>query len=172
MAYKAAQQDWASSKLRGETGANAPPAEIDEMVRRYFPLPGEGPDIIKQKAQARAVAEEGMKRAAGANYKYAPAAPQKLPSDQHGTSAPPAAAIDQLKPSLMRSLAPAPLLEHWAARWRIHTSNIGRQPHHQRQRRPTRMLSTNLRRKSRHRAFLTPWRMPLDKAPHSTLAMN
>lgn len=83
-AYNAAQLDWAASKLRGETGANAPEAEVREMARRYFPQPGEGPDIIRQKEQARKVAEDAMARAAGPNYKYSPAPIQPLPGGSEG----------------------------------------------------------------------------------------
>jgi hypothetical protein len=77
--YNAAKLDWISSQLRKETGANMPANEVAEMERRYFPQPGEGPEVIKQKAQARAVAEEATARGAGPNYKYVPTPVQPLP---------------------------------------------------------------------------------------------
>ncbi len=92
-AYNAAKLDWISSQLRQETGANMPANEVAEMERRYFPQPGEGPDIIKQKAQARAVAEDAMKTGAGPNFKHVPTPIQPLPSKRQ----PPAEAISDLR---------------------------------------------------------------------------
>ncbi len=92
-AYNAAKLDWISSQLRQETGANMPANEVAEMERRYFPQPGEGPDIIKQKAQARKVAEDAMKTGAGPNFKHVPEPIQPLPSKRQ----PPAEAISDLR---------------------------------------------------------------------------
>lgn len=52
-----AQRDWVRAKLRKESGAVIGADEMAEEVRTYFPLPGEGPEIVAQKRQARMQAE-------------------------------------------------------------------------------------------------------------------
>lgn len=60
-----AQRDWVRAKLRFESGALIGDEEADEEIRTYFPQPWEGPEVIAQKAQARRVAMDAMRAAAG-----------------------------------------------------------------------------------------------------------
>lgn len=60
-----AQLDWAGAKLRFESGATITPAEIEQEAERYFPKAGDSADVIKQKAEARALAAQEMRRVAG-----------------------------------------------------------------------------------------------------------
>jgi hypothetical protein len=63
--YRAAAENWIRANLRRESGANIPESEMDGEYRTYFPLPGEGPEVIKQKANLRRIATENMKQSAG-----------------------------------------------------------------------------------------------------------
>lgn len=62
--YQAAA-DWVRAKLRKESGAVIGAEEMQSEIRTYFPVPGDTQDVIKQKAQARSVATEAMRKAAG-----------------------------------------------------------------------------------------------------------
>jgi hypothetical protein len=61
-----AQRDFVNAQLRRESGATIQDSEFDSAVKQYFPQPGEGPEIIAQKREARRIAIENMKREAGA----------------------------------------------------------------------------------------------------------
>jgi hypothetical protein len=63
--YRAAQEDWVRAKLRKESGASIPAAEMEREIRTYFPQPFEDPSVSDQKAQARAQAVEQMRTTAG-----------------------------------------------------------------------------------------------------------
>lgn len=63
--YFQAVSDWVRAKLRKESGAAIGKEEAIQEISTYFPLPGEGPDVIKQKNDARKQANEQMKLAAG-----------------------------------------------------------------------------------------------------------
>lgn len=52
-----AQRDWVRAKLRKESGAVIGPEEMAEEIRTYFPLPGEGPEVVEQKRKSRLQAE-------------------------------------------------------------------------------------------------------------------
>jgi hypothetical protein len=66
--YQQAQEDWVRAKLRKESGAVIGPDEMRDEVRTYFPQPGDKPDVIRQKAQARAIAAEALRKEAGPAY--------------------------------------------------------------------------------------------------------
>lgn len=63
--YRQAQEDWVRAKLRKESGAVIADAEMEREISVYFPQIGDGPKVVKQKADARKVAEEAMRKAAG-----------------------------------------------------------------------------------------------------------
>lgn len=63
--YRQAQEDWVRAKLRKESGAVIGEDEMKREISTYFPQPGDRPDVIKQKAQARQVAMEAMNTSAG-----------------------------------------------------------------------------------------------------------
>jgi hypothetical protein len=60
-----AQRDWVRSKLRKESGAVIGAEEMAAEIRTYFPQPGEGPEVIAQKAEARRRAERQMQIGSG-----------------------------------------------------------------------------------------------------------
>jgi hypothetical protein len=60
-----AQRDWVRSKLRKESGAVIGAEEMASEIKTYFPQPGEGPEVIAQKAEARRRAETQMQIASG-----------------------------------------------------------------------------------------------------------
>lgn len=62
---EADQRDFVSAVLRFETGANMPPAEVEEARIRYFPQPGDSPEVIAEKARLRINALDGLRNAAG-----------------------------------------------------------------------------------------------------------
>lgn len=57
-----AQRNFVNAVLRKESGAAISPSEFDSASKQYFPQPGDGPDVIRQKAQNRATAIAAMKR--------------------------------------------------------------------------------------------------------------
>jgi hypothetical protein len=71
-ALSQAQRDFVNAQLRRESGATIQDSEFDSAVKQYFPQPGEGPEIVAQKRQARKIAIENMKREAGAALPTAP----------------------------------------------------------------------------------------------------
>jgi hypothetical protein len=63
--YKQAQRNWSEAELRYKSGAAVTEAEIVDNMRIYFPQPGDSPELIAQKSQARQQAEQGMRVAMG-----------------------------------------------------------------------------------------------------------
>lgn len=60
-----AQREFIAAVLRYDSGAAIPPEEFVTNARIYFPQPGDGPDVIRQKAQARLTAIQGLRESAG-----------------------------------------------------------------------------------------------------------
>jgi len=58
--YDSAKFMWVSGALRKESGAAIVPFEWDRYDRTFFPQPGDGPKVVEQKRQARALAEDLM----------------------------------------------------------------------------------------------------------------
>jgi hypothetical protein len=81
-----AQRTFVNAILRRESGAAVSAAEFDNYGKQYFPMPGDGPEVIAQKAQDRRLAIEGLKTAAGSAYK--PQAGQPAPSARAAPTAP------------------------------------------------------------------------------------
>jgi hypothetical protein len=76
--YKQAADDWIRAKLRKESGAVIGEDEMRKEYETYFPQIGEGPEVIAQKAQARAIATNSMKTSAGRAYQpYVPSGPKE-----------------------------------------------------------------------------------------------
>ena len=67
--YRNAQADWVRAKLRQESGAVIGEQEMADEIKTYFPMPGDKPETIKQKADRRKVAENAMIDASGDAYK-------------------------------------------------------------------------------------------------------
>jgi hypothetical protein len=72
--YRQAQEDWVRAKLRKESGASIAPDEMAREISAYFPEPGDTPENIKQKKQAREVANAAMVQSAGRGAPKAAAA--------------------------------------------------------------------------------------------------
>ncbi len=62
---EAAQGDFIGATLRYESGAAVPPAEFEMQRVRYFPQPGDSPEVIAFKAELRRNAIEALQRSAG-----------------------------------------------------------------------------------------------------------
>ncbi len=60
-----AQREFIAAVLRYDSGAAIPDPEFISAAKIYFPAPGDGADVIKQKAQARRVAIDGLRDASG-----------------------------------------------------------------------------------------------------------
>ena len=76
--YYQAARDWIRAKLRKESGAAIGEKEMEQEYSTYFPLPGDTPQVIQQKREARRVATEAMRQSAGEFYKpYTPADTKK-----------------------------------------------------------------------------------------------
>jgi hypothetical protein len=67
--YRQAQENWVTANLRQESGAAIGKNEMEKDVRKFFPTPGDGPEVIKQKANSRAIATRGMLAQAGPGAK-------------------------------------------------------------------------------------------------------
>ncbi len=81
--YDQAAQDWIRAKLRKESGAAIGVDEARQEYATYFPMVGDTPEKIAQKAEARRVVTEGMQKAAGKSYTpYTPLAPAQAPTAQ------------------------------------------------------------------------------------------
>lgn len=63
--FRQLQEDWVRAKLRKESGAVIADEEMAREIRVYFPQPGDSPQVIKQKAEARARANKAMMMASG-----------------------------------------------------------------------------------------------------------
>lgn len=74
--YEQAKRNWVTANLRLESGAAIPDAELAQEYRKWFPIPGDGPEVIKQKSEARKVAEQAIKVQAGTGLSKVP---QKAP---------------------------------------------------------------------------------------------
>ncbi len=78
--YKQAASNFITALLRQESGAAISKSEFDRYDKEYMPQPGDGPDVLAQKTDARRIAIEGMKKGAGPGYKSPSESPASLPS--------------------------------------------------------------------------------------------
>lgn len=63
--YYQAAMNWVRANLRKESGAAIGVDEARQEIRNYFPMPGDTPETIAQKARNRQVTERAMRQAAG-----------------------------------------------------------------------------------------------------------
>jgi hypothetical protein len=68
--YRQAQENWVRANLRKESGAAIGKEEMEREIATYFPTAGEAnnPQIVAQKALARQVTMDSMRKAAGNAY--------------------------------------------------------------------------------------------------------
>ncbi len=78
--YKQAASNFITALLRKESGAAIGKEEFDRYDKEYMPQPGDSKEVIAQKADARKVAIDGMKKGAGPGYKSPTASVPGLPS--------------------------------------------------------------------------------------------
>jgi hypothetical protein len=67
--YDQAKADFINAQLRRESGAAIAQSEFDNADKQYFPVPGDTPAVVKQKAANRQAAIEAMGREGGQSYK-------------------------------------------------------------------------------------------------------
>jgi len=66
--YMAAKTDFITAVLRKESGAAISVSEFEKEDRKYFPQPGEGPEVVEQKRLARGRALDSMIAQSGPAY--------------------------------------------------------------------------------------------------------
>lgn len=81
--YQAAA-DWVRAKLRKESGAVISPSEMAQEIKTYFPMPGDGEAVIRQKKKARDQATKGMRDMGGRAVVAPNAAPAESNADPLG----------------------------------------------------------------------------------------
>lgn len=64
-----AKRDFVNATLRRESGAAISQSEFDSANKQYFPQPGDGPDVIAQKAKNRRTSIEGIANAAAPSFR-------------------------------------------------------------------------------------------------------
>ena len=67
--FAQAKSQFITALLRKESGAAISREEFSRYDREFFPQPGDGPEVVAQKSQARQVAIDAMKKGAGPGYK-------------------------------------------------------------------------------------------------------
>ena len=86
---RAQQEDWVRAKLRKESGAVIASDEMAREIRMYFPMPGDGPEVRRAKAQARAQAAEQLRSSAGRAKPVAAPPVGEAPKAPAGITLPP-----------------------------------------------------------------------------------
>lgn len=94
----AAQREFVMASLRQDSGAAIPPAEIENHIRTYFPVPGDGPEVIKQKEAARRRVLAGLGQGAG---RLTPAAIRKFQEMQGASGQQPKPSAPAQKPRVV-----------------------------------------------------------------------
>jgi len=86
--FKQAADDWIRAKLRKESGAAIGVDEMQKEYETYFPQIGDSPEVIRQKASARAIATDAMRTSAGKSYKpYVPPETGRIQAPTEGQTA-------------------------------------------------------------------------------------
>jgi hypothetical protein len=67
--YKQAADNWIRANLRKESGAVIGADEMAAEYATYFPMPGDDPATLQQKAEARKITTDAMKQNAGPVYR-------------------------------------------------------------------------------------------------------
>lgn len=104
--FDQAQRNFVNATLRRESGAVISDAEFANANKQYFPQPGDGPGVLRQKEQNRRTAIEELRRTAGAAARDVPA----LGKPRHGDGPTSASARPQEEagtPDLPRVKTPA-----------------------------------------------------------------
>jgi hypothetical protein len=67
--FEQAKRDFINAQLRRESGAAISPTEFESADKQYFPVPGDKPEVIKQKEANRRAAIEALGREGGPSYR-------------------------------------------------------------------------------------------------------
>lgn len=68
--FDQARRDFVNAILRRESGAVISEEEFDNANKQYFPMPGDGPEVIAQKRRNRETAIEGLRVGSGDGAAY------------------------------------------------------------------------------------------------------
>ena len=90
--FDQAKRDFINAQLRRESGATIQPPEFESAEKQYFPQPGDSEGVKKQKAEARRIAVENMRRSSGQNFSF----PIQL-NTETATNTPPPGAVVRVK---------------------------------------------------------------------------
>ncbi|WP_461319804.1 hypothetical protein [Bradyrhizobium elkanii] len=82
--YRQARDNFITAILRDESGAAIGSSEFQRYERELFPQPGDSAAVVAQKREARRVAIEAMKKAAGPGYKSPSGSAAGAPIDPLG----------------------------------------------------------------------------------------
>jgi hypothetical protein len=99
--YNQYASDWIRAKLRKESGAAIGDQEMESEYRLYFPMPGDDPQTLEQKRQARLTAQQGFMQMAGR------AAPSQPAPGGAPAGTPPSGQPDAAAPVRVRSIQEA-----------------------------------------------------------------
>lgn len=88
--FDQAQRDFVNSVLRRESGAAISESEFQNARQQYFPQPGDGPDVIKQKAANRQLAIDSLRQSADPVPSLSGSPAPSAPPPQTGSDTPPA----------------------------------------------------------------------------------
>ena len=69
--YDQSRRNFINALLRRESGAVIAESEFDSANKQYFPMPGDSPQVLAQKAKNRALVYEMLKEEAGPAYEVA-----------------------------------------------------------------------------------------------------
>lgn len=105
--YNQAKADFINAQLRRESGAAISPSEFENADKQYFPVPGDPPELIKQKSANRRAAVEAMGREGGQSYRpkfnfgqdgtLTPFEPKAAPASKPAAVSAPPGAVAALK---------------------------------------------------------------------------
>jgi hypothetical protein len=79
--YKQAADNWIRANLRKESGAVIGADEMQAEYETYFPQPGDSPDVIQQKAEARKITTNAMIKNAGPVFRMPEVGQRPRPQD-------------------------------------------------------------------------------------------
>jgi hypothetical protein len=79
--YKQAADNWIRANLRKESGAVIGADEMAAEYETYFPQPGDSPEVIQQKAEARKITTQAMIKNAGPVFRMPEVGQRPRPQD-------------------------------------------------------------------------------------------
>lgn len=116
-AYRQSAMQWVRAKLRKESGAAISTPEFEGEFQTFFPQPGDTPEVIAQKKQARDAALMGMKAESRGAYDQLF---QGGPPPQPGAGAAPGAqALPNGAPNMQQPMQPPPQMQQQGAPARL-----------------------------------------------------